>query len=122
MAFDDRDNLKCASPCQVPLAAGRHVWRATLSGYRDALGVFNIERGKKAAAVNVSLDAKVGFVTVESNIPGLPIFVNGQKTDSSTPGRLKLREGAYTVSVEIDGKMVVQDISVRDGALMKIAF
>lgn len=39
-----------------------------------------------------------------------------------TPGRLKLREGAYTLSVEIDGKMVTQDISVGDGALMKISF
>jgi tetratricopeptide (TPR) repeat protein len=122
VVFDDRDNLNCPAPCQIPMAAGRHTWRATLGGYRDALGVFNIERGKKAPSVNVSLDAKVGFVTVESTIPGLPIVVNGQKTDFLTPGRLKLREGAYKVSVEIDGKMVVQDISVRDGALMKIGF
>ena len=68
VAFDDHDSLQCTTPCQIFLAAGRHTWRATLSGYRDGLGVFTIEKGKKPSSVKVSLDAKVGFVTVESNI------------------------------------------------------
>jgi hypothetical protein len=72
--------------------------------------------------VKVSLDAKLGFVTVESKIAGLPIYVNGQKTDYLTPGRLKLREGVYKVSVEIDGNMVTQEVTVQDGALIKIPF
>ena len=122
VTFGGDDNLNCTAPCQVSLSAGRHPCRATLSGYRDALGVFNIERGKKPPAVMVSLEAKRGLVSVDSAIAGLPIFLNGQKTDSRTPARLNLMEGAYQVAVEIDGKLAAQDISVRDGALMKITF
>jgi tetratricopeptide (TPR) repeat protein len=122
VAFDDHDSLQCTTPCQIFLAAGRHTWRATLSGYRDGLGVFTIEKGKKPSSVKVSLDAKVGFVTVESNIAGQPIFLNGQKTDYLTPSRLKLPEGVYKVSVEIDGKIAMQEVSVRDGAFIKVPF
>jgi hypothetical protein len=122
IAFDGYNNLNCTAPCQISLAAGRHTLRATLVGYRDSLGVFNVERGKTPPPVKVSLDAKLGFVTVESKIAGLPIYVNGQKTDYLTPGRLKLREGVYKVSVEIDGNMVTQEVTVQDGALIKIPF
>jgi tetratricopeptide (TPR) repeat protein len=122
VTFGDDGNLNCTAPCQVALSAGRHPWRATLSGYRDTLGVFNIERGKKPPAVVVSLEAKRGFVSVESKIAGLPIFLNGRKTDNRTPTNLKLMEGGYQVAVEIDGKLATQDISVHDGALMKVTF
>ncbi len=122
VTFGDDDNLNCTAPCQVSLSTGRHPWRATLAGYRDALGVYNIEKGKKPPAVIASLEAKRGFVSVESKIAGLPIFLNGQKTDSRTPAQLKLMEGTYQLAVEIDGKLVTEDITVRDGGLLKITF
>jgi len=122
VTFGDDDNLTCTAPCQVSLGAGRHTWRATLGGYRDGLGVFNIDRGKLAPPVNVALDAKLGFVTIASQRAGLPIYVDGQKVETLTPGRLKLREGLHKVAVEIDGNMVTQEVSVRDGALMNVPF
>jgi hypothetical protein len=114
VTFDGYNNLNCTAPCQISLGAGRHTWRATHDGYRDGLGVYNIEKGKKPVPVNITLDAKLGFVTVESKIAGLPIFLNGQKTEYQTPSRIKLREGLYKVSVEIDGNMLTQDLNMRD--------
>jgi tetratricopeptide (TPR) repeat protein len=122
VTFDGYNNLNCTAPCQISLGAGRHTWRATHDGYRDGLGVYNIEKGKKPVPVNITLDAKLGFVTVESKIAGLPIFLNGQKTEYQTPSRIKLREGLYKVSVEIDGNMLTQDLNMRDGAFMRVSF
>jgi len=122
VTFDNYNNLNCTAPCQISLGVGPHTWRATHDGFRDDLGFYNIEKGKKPLPVNVTLDAKLGFVTVESKIAGLPIFLNGQKTEYLTPSRIKLREGLYKVSVEIDGNMVTQEVNMRDGALMKVSF
>jgi len=122
VAFDDRDDLKCTTPCQIALAPGRHTWRAAPAGYRVALGVFNIDKGKKPAPVNVSLVEKAGFVTVESAVAGQPVFVNGQKTANLTPCRLRLKEGVYKLAIEADGKTLTQEIEVKDEGWTKIKF
>ena len=112
----DENGLKCVARCELRLAPGRHTLRATLEGYTDAVRIFNVEKGK-ALSLDVSLDSNVGFVNVETKTPGMPIYVNGKKTGSVTPARLKLAEGEYVVGVEIDGQMTSGKVSVKAGVI-----
>ena len=42
--FDDNPSLTCKTPCQFPLAPGRHTMKITRAGYRDLLKIFTVER------------------------------------------------------------------------------
>ena len=120
IVFDNNASLTCLTPCEIPLPAGRHTLMATLKGYRDAPKIFNVE--KKAASVEIGLDAKRGSVSVQSATPGAPVFLNGKRTDKVTPAQFTLDEGDYDIGVEIGGTMNVQKMSVRDGTLQRVIF
>jgi tetratricopeptide (TPR) repeat protein len=68
----------------------------------------------------VSLPVRFGYVVVESERPGLPVYVNGQKTGNVTPTRLRLAEGEYEVGVEVDGQINAGKVAVKDSAIMTI--
>jgi len=120
VAFDDNTELNCIAPCEMPLPAGRHTLRATLQGHREALRIF--ELNKKTAPIEITLDPKRGSVNVESATAGMPVFLNGNKTDKVTPARLTLDEGDWEIGIETDGHRAVQKISVKDGSLLRITF
>ncbi|MCX6622543.1 MAG: PEGA domain-containing protein, partial [Acidobacteria bacterium] len=121
VVFDNRQSFGCVAPCQMPLTPERHTLRANLGGYREALKIFVVDR-KNPQAVEVTLVAKTGVVTVESQPPGSPIVLNGQKPGYSTPARLKLPEGEHEIGVEINGKTQLQKVIVRDQDLGRIVF
>jgi hypothetical protein len=116
------DILNCAAPCEVPLAPGRHTLRATLAGHRDALKIFNVDKGKTEAVVEVALDAKRGWLNVETDIPGAPVFLDGKRTDKRTPARFTLDEGTYEVGVEIDSHLSSQKVAITDNGIVRLKF
>jgi hypothetical protein len=120
VVFDDLSNLRCTTPCQMPLAPGRHTLVATLAGYHDALKVWNVD--KSASPVDLTLEAKQGFLTVESQTPGAEVFLNGKKTDKQTPAQFTLPEGDYEVSIAVGGEMVVKHVAIKDGRFYKVPF
>ena len=119
VVFDNNPAITCVAPCQIGLTPGRHFLDATLAGYRLTKKIFNVE-DKKATSIAIEMVAKQGFLSVESKTPGLPIFVNGKKTDRVTPANLTLSEGEYEIGVEVDGVLKTQSVSVKDGTMMKV--
>jgi hypothetical protein len=119
VVFDNNPAVTCVAPCQIGLTPGRHFLDATLAGYRLTKKIFNVE-DKKATSIAIEMVAKQGFLSVESKTPGLPIFVNGKKTDRVTPANLTLSEGEYEIGVEVDGVLKTQSVSVKDGTMMKV--
>lgn len=115
------DTLNCVAPCQPALTPGRHTLLATLAGYRDARRIFYVEKDK-GAPVDVTLDAKSGWLNVESEIPGAPVFLDGVKTDKRTPARFTLSEGTHEVAVEVDARRSVKTVTITDNGLARLKF
>jgi hypothetical protein len=116
------DSTPCTAPCLIPLPPGRHSLRAQLARYRPALRIFEVPRNAAPPAVRVNLDAKVGFVMVDSTPPGAAVTVDGRATGSRTPARMELKEGEHEVTVELDGKPRNTKVTVADGALVSVRF
>jgi tetratricopeptide (TPR) repeat protein len=112
---------KCVTPCEPPLAPGRHTLLAKLAGYRDFFQILNVEKGK-ASAFDLALDPKRGSVKVVTEIPGAPIFLDGKETGKRTPAVLPLNEGTYEVGVEVDGVRRVKKVEITDYYLGVLTF
>ena len=103
--------LRCLAPCELRLAPGRHSLLVTLVGHHDEPRIFNVDKGKPLT-MDVALRAKMGYVKVETEMPGVAIYVNGKPVGKVTPAQLPLAEGQYEVGVEIDGQMRTAKVSV----------
>ena len=57
---------------------------------------------------------------VETETPGMAIYLNGKPAGKVTPAQLPLPEGPYEVGVEIDGQMRTAKVSVMDGQVTTI--
>lgn len=115
------DGLNCVAPCQPLMSPGRHTLLATKAGYRDARKIFTVEKSS-VTPVEVVLEAKRGWLNVESEIPGAPVFLDGHKTDKLTPARFILAEGSYEVGVEIDSRRSVKKVQITDESLVGVKF
>jgi hypothetical protein len=117
----DNGSFHCMTPCDVPASPGDHFLTATLDGYRVATRLVTVEKAKKS--FNVVLEPKAGKVYVEAAVPGVPIFVNGKKTENLTPWTFTLPEGEYEIAVESGGATSeVRKITVHDQGMQKISF
>jgi tetratricopeptide (TPR) repeat protein len=103
--------LRCLAPCELRLAPGRHSLLVTLVGHHDEPRIFNVDKGKPLT-MDVALRAKMGYVKVETETPGVAIYVNGKAAGKVTPAQLPLAEGQYEVGVEIEGQMRTAKVSV----------
>ena len=114
--------MTCDGQCQVMLAPGRHTLRATMKGYRDALNIFTIDKGKAPPAVEVVLISKRGWLFVESEVPGAPIYLNGMRTSERTPAQFTLDEGEHQVGVETGGTMKSLRVNIEDEGRLRVRF
>jgi tetratricopeptide (TPR) repeat protein len=108
---DGDSALRCLAPCELRLAPGRHSLLVTLAGHHDEPRIFNVDKAKPLT-MDVALRAKMGYVKVETEMPGVAIYVNGKPVGKVTPAQLPLAEGQYEVGVEIDGQMRTAKVSV----------
>ena len=116
---DSDPALRCLAPCELRLPPGRHSLLATLAGHHDEPRIFNVDKSKPLS-VDVPMRAKVGYVKVETETPGMAIYLNGKPAGKVTPAQLPLPEGPYEVGVEIDGQMRTAKVSVMDGQVTTI--
>jgi tetratricopeptide (TPR) repeat protein len=111
--------LRCLAPCEFRLPPGRHSLLATLAGHHDEPRIFNVDKSKPFS-MDVPMRAKMGYVKVETETPGMAIYLNGKPAGKVTPAQLPLPEGPYDVAVEIDGQMRTAKVSVMDGQVTTI--
>jgi serine/threonine-protein kinase len=111
--IDGSPESTCRTPCNLPLASGRHTVLFKLDGYRDANRIVMIPQDK---ALVVDLVRMTGMLSITSDPPGLPIMINGELRAEKTPAMLRnLPVGTYKVAVIRDGKKQEFTVQIRDG-------
>jgi hypothetical protein len=119
--LDDGSQPACRTPCEIALGTGRHTLKATESGQRDILRIFEVVKAANPP-VELSFEAKQGTVFVQSDPAGARIYLNGAQTAKSTPGSLVLGEGQYEIGVETGGNVATKPVMVKDGDLLRLSF
>jgi serine/threonine protein kinase len=111
---DDDPGLACTSPCQLPLAPGRHTLAASSDGYRVARRIFEMPRD---AQMNVSLDRMMGTLSIITDPPGATIAINGQTRPEKSPLVLSLPVGTYQLRVAKGNLHYEESVTIQDGGL-----
>jgi tetratricopeptide (TPR) repeat protein len=119
--LDDVPERVCTAPCQIDLAPGRHILKATRTGYRDLQTIFEVP-GNRTASVALPLDPKRGTILVQTEIPGAEILVDGQKSNKITPADLTMNEGPHRIEVIVGAKVNATDLNVKDYDLLRLGF
>jgi tRNA A-37 threonylcarbamoyl transferase component Bud32 len=110
----DRDEAKtCTSPCSMSLPPGRHVFAATMAGYRPATRIFELPKESEHA---VTLERQAGTVMVSTTPAGATIVVNGQTWSQKTPTILTLPAGRHRIELTLAGYPPYEEaVEVKDG-------
>jgi serine/threonine-protein kinase len=120
VTFDDDPQLRCKSPCSMPLSSGRHTAAANLEGYRPALRIFRLPDEDN---IYLYLAKLTGQVQVLSDPAGAAVLVDGQRRRETTPATFELPVGKHIVGVAREGYQPdQQEIEVKDSAFLRLTF
>ena len=114
--FDKDPALKCASPCNMTLAAGRHTFLVQSPGYRDENRIIDIPRD---SGLIVNLQKMLGLLTLSTKPPGLTITIDGQEQARKTPATFNLAPGTHTVEVIRGSERHSLSVEIRDGSTLE---
>ena len=102
----------------MPLAAGRHVLRLSMSGHRLAPRIIQVP---EVTDVTVNLNRMAGTLAIRSNPPGATIILNGEQRPEKTPALIKLPAGSYHIRLTLPGHRPFNDtIKVKDQVITTI--
>ncbi len=117
MADEDRQ-LRCTTPCELPLEPGRHVVRLTMAGHRLSPRIIQVPN---VTSVTVNLDRMAGTLAITSKPPGAEIYLNGERQSEETPAMIKLPVGTYQIRLVLPGKPEFTDsVNVRDQVITSV--
>jgi serine/threonine-protein kinase len=116
VVVDDNPAFTCASPCQLPLAPGRHTLTATADGFRVAHRIFETPR---EATINLRLDRMVGSLSITTEPAGATIKIDGQTRPEKTPAVISLPVGNHRL--EVVG-WEPEDVQIKDGAIRQLKY
>jgi hypothetical protein len=122
VVLDNDASTTCRTPCQVTVSPGRHTLVATLGGYRDILKIVNIDKSGAVPPTELAFEKKQGVVEVIGGAPGSGIWLDGNRTDQTTPGKLAVLEGDHEIAIESNGEMLKKTVHVHDNDWVKITF
>ncbi|MCW5979288.1 MAG: protein kinase [Bryobacteraceae bacterium] len=115
----DRDpELTCRTPCELSLAAGRHVLTFTMAGHRLFPRIIQVPADTD---VTVTLDRMSGTLAVSSTPAGATIILNGERRAEKTPAMITLPAGKYSIVLMIEGRAPFEDqVEVRDQVMTRV--
>jgi serine/threonine-protein kinase len=116
VVVDDNPAFTCVTPCQLPLAPGRHTLTATADGYRVAHRIFETPRD---ANMNLSLDRMMGALSITTEPAGATIKIDGQTRPEKTPAVINLPVGTHRL--EVVG-WEPEDVQIKDGAIRQLKY
>jgi serine/threonine-protein kinase len=103
ITIDGRSEPGWVTPCTIrDLPAGAHLVAVSKEGYGDAQESVLIEGGR-TAAVRPTLTVPSGEISIETNPPGVEVFIDGQAVGLS-PARKTLGVGQHTYALRQAGK------------------
>ncbi len=118
VSADNDPQLRCETPCELPLANGRHVLELSLAGHRLAPRIINVPN---ILDVTVNLDRMAGTLAITSEPAGATIILNGETRDEKTPAMLRLPVGRYSIRLEMEGRPAFEDtVQVEDQVMTNI--
>ena len=118
VTVDDDSELKCKTPCELPLRTGRHVVKVSLAGHRMSPRIIQVP---EITDLTVQLDRNVGTLAISSDPPGAAIYVNGELRAEKTPAMIKLPAGDYKIRLSLPGRQDFEDtVTVRDQVISRI--
>lgn len=104
--------LAGTAPGDVQVKLGKHELRVSAPGYLDSIQTLDM---KAAIAINVNLQSTGAQFTVQSNVNGADVFINGNPA-GKTPFAAQLPNGSYSVLVRAAGYMdFSQNIVINGG-------
>lgn len=106
------DGQSCRAPCELQLAAGRHVLAAEMAGYRPGHKIFQTPGESE---IFVELDRAGGTLSVDSVPRGASILIDGRDVGRRTPATLSIPLGRHSVGVVKGGAHAESSIDVNDG-------
>jgi serine/threonine-protein kinase len=115
VVIDGNSSQTCRTPCQMPLAAGRHALNVQLPGYRPYPRVFNIPQEND---IFLQLAKASGTLSITSTPPGAAIELNGAPQSNRTPAIFTLAPGSYHFKVVRNGAALDFDVQLRDGDVL----
>jgi len=103
ITIDGRSAPGWVTPCTIPnLPAGAHSVVVSREGYSDAQESVTVEGGR-TATVRPTLTVPSGEISIETNPPGIEVFIDGQAVGLS-PARKTLGVGQHTYALRQAGK------------------
>src|SRR5450432_441166 len=112
--LDGNAGTACTTPCSLSAAPGNHTIAVTMVGYQIehryvVVGTAPLELPP------VVLRASVGTLMLTSDPTGATVLVNGRRIEQATPVQIPLSLGTYTVTLEKDGRQVIEKVEIRNG-------
>jgi serine/threonine-protein kinase len=111
----DRDPAKsCQTPCSLEAPPGRHTLSISLAGHQtERREVVIGESGQELPLI--TLRPHGGTLMLSSTPQGAAILINGRLRPETTPARLNLPPGQYSITVEKDGMRKTVQVEIRNG-------
>jgi hypothetical protein len=112
--LDDHSTEACTTPCTLAALPGHHQIAITKAGYEIVHE--QVDVGPAPSEVPVVLRPLGGTLYLSSDPPGASITINGRKyTEVTNTTPIALPPGAYTVTIEKNGKHATDQFSVQNG-------
>ncbi len=114
--FDHDPSLKCATPCSMTLASGRHTFVVQMAGYRDANRIIDIPRD---TGLIVNLEKMSGMLTLITNPPGLTILIDGREQARKSPASFTLAPGPHSIEIVKGSERHAIAVDIHDGTTVE---
>jgi serine/threonine-protein kinase len=104
----------CETPCFLEAPPGRHAISITLPGHQEERREVMVGESPQELPL-ITLRRFAGTLMLSSSPPGASISINGKVRPETTPARLQLAPGSYSVVVEKDGMRKTLQVEIRNG-------
>ncbi len=111
--LDGQSTQACTTPCTLDALPGHHEIAITMPGYE--IDHQQKDVGVMPSEVQVVLRPLGGTLYLSSEPAGASITINGRKYSQVTNAQIALPPGAYTVTLEKNGKHATDHVNVQNG-------
>jgi len=112
--LDGRSDTSCTTPCSIDAAPGRHSVSVNLQGYQLESREVDV-RSSPVEMPAIMLRSSGGMLMLTTVPAGASVLVNGKRIPQTTPARIPLATGTYSITVEKDGKQNTQKVEIGSG-------
>jgi len=110
----DGSGANCVTPCTLQAAPGMHSLSFRLEGYQEERREIHVGNEAQEYPL-ISLRKSAGTLMISTVPSGATITINNKTQSQTTPARIDLPPGTYTVMVEKNGKQATDRVEIHNG-------